>query len=166
MHLEATGFDAPTREARAVYARRIAVFPSGSLMAYIDDVCVGCLFAEIWPAKQALTTDDFALGHDIAARHDPAGSELYVASMTVSHEHRGHGLGHRLFNEAILRIGERYPGIESVLLLVNETWHGARAIYLKSGFVELQRLPGFFAGADGTRQDGIVMRKRPIVHRA
>ncbi len=50
MHMEAAGFAAELRESRAVYARRIAAFTAGALIASIGDDDVGCFFSEIWRA--------------------------------------------------------------------------------------------------------------------
>jgi len=123
---------------------------------------VGCLFAEIWPHSAQPEAAHFALGHDIRERHAPAcGSELYVASMTIAPAFRGRRLGMPLLNGAIARLAERFANLEHALLLVNETWTQARAIYGASGFVEVARFAGFFAPAPGKFEDGIVMR-RPI----
>ena len=161
MALEAAGFDPGHREARATYERRIAAFPEGSLLAYLGEACIGCVFTEIWPASSVPPAEHFALGHDILERHDPQhGSELYLSSMTIAPAFRGRGLGMPLFAGCLERLAGAFPQLASVLLLVNETWHGARRIYRAAGFVEIARFPGFFTPAAAPRQGALVMRRK------
>lgn len=161
MDMESKGFDPGNREIRQVYEERFKVFPQGSLIAYLGLECVGCIFAEIWDKKPAYAVDDFVLGHDIGGRHNAArGTELYVTSMTIDPKFRGQGLGAQLFQGCIAYVAERFPLVNSSILLVNETWAQARAIYRESGFVEVARFPGFFIPHEGVLQDGIVMRKK------
>jgi ribosomal-protein-alanine N-acetyltransferase len=160
MRLEAAGFAPGIREDRDVYAQRIAVFPEGSLIAEADGRPAGCIFCEIRTARTQWAASDFQLGHDIAARHDPSGSVLYVASMTLDPSLRGQGLGGSFFNGAIDHIMRRFPLIDSSILLVNATWTAAREIYSRSGFDEVLTLQGFFTPRDAAPEDGIVMRKR------
>lgn len=163
MDLEQLGFAAGNREDRAVYVQRLAAFPDGSLVACRGHEVVGCFFAEIWLHTARFESDQFALGHDILAHHEPLrGDTLYVSSMTIDPVLRGGGLGGWLFAECLGRVLGLYPQLRSVLLLVNEAWRPARAIYAAAGFEEVARLAGFF-NPDGTlRQDGIVMR-RPVL---
>ena len=161
MRLETEGFAPGNREERAVYERRIAVFPEGSLMGEYDGKTVGCIFSEIWRAQESLIPGDFKLGHDIAQRHDPLyGAELYITSMTIDPAYRGQQLGFDLFNGCIEYVLARFPRVESALLLVNETWTQAHEIYKQSGFHEIMRLSQFFSPYPGVYEDGIVMRKR------
>ncbi|GAA5165844.1 GNAT family N-acetyltransferase [Viridibacterium curvum] len=159
MEMERAGFAAGDSEAREVYAHRIAHFPQGSLMAMCGDRVAGCLFAEIWADEAALVAADFALGHDIRARHVPTGRVLYIASMTLMPAFRGRGLGGELLESGIAHIMTRHPQLREALLLVNETWTFARRIYTAAGFTECGRLPGFFQPDAHTAQDGIVMRR-------
>jgi [ribosomal protein S18]-alanine N-acetyltransferase len=161
LELEHRGFVPGNRERREVYARRIEVFPLGALMAYVDSVCVGCFFSEIWRDETLNLADSFELGHDIADRHDSTrGKGLYVSSIMVDPDYRGNGLGTDLFAACIDRVCREFPAISSVNLLVSESWAHARRIYRKSGFAEVARLPGFFKAGDSGAEDGIVMRKR------
>lgn len=160
MALEQAGFAPGNREARAVYARRIEVFAAGSLLACIGPQVVGCLFSEIWRTTDVPEAAHFALGHDILDRHDPqAGTELYVTSMTVDPARRGQRLGARVFAGGVAQLGDAFPHLASVLLLVNQNWLPARRIYAAAGFDEIACLPGFFSPAPGCREDGIVMRR-------
>lgn len=159
IRLEQDGFEPAVRENESVYAQRIQVFPEGALLGYVGRDCVGCFFSEIWHGETLAQPGSFALGHDIAERHDPVtGTSLYVSSITVDPAYRGNGLGASLFRDCIERVGRCFPRIDSVHLLVSESWANARAIYRKSGFAEIGRLPGFFEGMSGV-VDGIVMRR-------
>ena len=160
MALERDGFAPGDREERAVYEERLHVFPSGAYVAQFEGDVVGCIFSELWAAHADYGPEHFALGHSIRDRHDPqVGRELYIASMTISPRARGQGVGGVLFNGCIDQVRARHPHVDSALLLVNETWQAARRIYVRSGFSELFRLPGFFQPHPDVRQDGIVMRK-------
>ncbi len=160
MALEHQGFAAGHQEQRSAYAQRIASFPEGSLMAWLGDHCVGCVFTEIWRFQPQPDAAHFALGHDIRERHDPVlGTELYISSMTLSPAVRGQGLGAPLLRGCLEHVHGAFPKLESALLLVNANWVPARRIYEGLGFAELARLSGFFGTSEGTHQDGIVMRR-------
>ncbi|MFT3735107.1 MAG: GNAT family N-acetyltransferase [Rhodocyclaceae bacterium] len=159
MEMERAGFAAGDSEAREVYAHRIVHFPQGSLIAMCGERVAGCLFAEIWADDVALVAADFALGHDICARHVPTGEVLYLASMTLAPAFRGRGLGGALLEAGIAHVVLNHPQLRAVLLLVNEAWTSARRIYTAAGFTECMRLPGFFRPDAETVQDGIVMRR-------
>jgi ribosomal protein S18 acetylase RimI-like enzyme len=160
MHLELQGFAAGHQELATAYAQRIATFPQGSLMAWLEDDCVGCVFTEIWRFRPQPDAAHFALGHDIRERHDPVlGTELYISSMTLSPAVRGQGLGVQLLRGCLEHVHRAFPKLESALLLVNASWVPALRIYEGLGFVELARLSGFFGTSEGAHQDGIVMRR-------
>lgn len=162
MNLERQGFAAGHREDRAAYAQRIAAFPQGSLMAWRGAVCVGCVFSEIWRATPKPDAAHFTLGHDIRDRHDPVrGTELYISSMTLAPSVRGQGLGGLLLRGCMAHVAQAFPGVASVLLLVNVHWVPARRIYADAGFAEIARMDGFFHPQGEEPEDGIVMR-RPI----
>lgn len=160
MHLERQGFAAGHQEQSSAYAQRMATFPKGSLMAWLGDDCVGCIFTEIWQRQAQLDAGHFALGHDIRDWHDAVrGTELYISSMTLSPAVRGQGLGAPLLAGCMEHVYQAFPQLESALLLVNASWAPARHIYERLGFTELAWFPGFFGNGDGTHQDGIVMRR-------
>ena len=160
MRLERQGFAAGHQELRSAYAQRVATFSAGSLIAWLGDDCVGCVFTEIWRFQPQPDATHFALGHDIRERHDPVhGTELYISSMTLSPTVRGQGLGVQLLQGCLEHVHRAFPTLESALLLVNASWVPARRIYEGLGYAELARLSGFFGTSDGTHQDGIVMRR-------
>jgi ribosomal-protein-alanine N-acetyltransferase len=159
MDMEAKGFAPGNTEYRDVYELRIKTFPQGSLIAYSGSEHVGCIFSEIWKESPIPVAEHFMLGHDILERHNPElGTELYIASMTISPAFRGKGLGSQLFVGCINRVAAAYPQLTSALLLVNETWGTARAIYEGAGFKEEARFKNFFSPDGRTHEDGIVMR--------
>ena len=159
MDMEAQGFASGNTELREVYELRIRTFPQGSLIAYSGADYVGCIFSEIWKESALPAAGNFTLGHDILERHDPVhGTELYITSMTISPTFRGKGLGSQLFVGCINRVAAAYPQLTSALLLVNETWSHARAIYEAAGFREVVRFRNFFHPDGKTFEDGIVMR--------
>lgn len=160
MELEAKGFAPGNREMRAVYERRIEAFPQGALMACLGAQSIGCVFSEIWCATPVPVAEHFALGHDILDRHDPVrGTELYIASMTIDPAFRGRGLAMPCFAGSIAHVAQAFPVLTSVVLLVNETWHGARRLYVAAGFREVARFDGFFRPSGSHGEDGIVMRR-------
>lgn len=161
MALEAAGFDPGHWEARHVYARRMEVFPEGSLMAFYQGENIGCVFCEIWHQTNdaPLKADHFALGHDILERHDPVrGNTLYIASMVLDPALRGRGLGLPLFQGCLIKMAETHTQLHSALLLVNATWTPARRIYTGAGFEEVAQFQGFFKPQARPAEDGIVMR--------
>lgn len=161
MDLERQGFAAGHQEQRAAYAQRIATFPQGSLMAWRGDACVGCVFTEIWRFQPRPTATHFTLGHDIRERHDAVnGTELYISSMTLAPSVRGQGLGATLLMGCLDHVARGFAQLTSALLLVNASWTPARRIYAGLGFAEVAVLQDFFDAGDGTRQHGIVMRRK------
>lgn len=159
MDMEVKGFAPGNTELREVYEQRIKMFPLGSLIAYSGSEYVGCIFSEIWKESSVPYAGHFTLGHDILDHHDPVlGTELYITSMTISPSFRRRGLGSQLFLGCINRVAAAYPQLTSALLLVNETWVQARAIYEGAGFREVVRFKNFFNPDGMTQEDGIVMR--------
>lgn len=158
MDLEAKGFANHLREAREIYANRISCFPQGSLLAYKNQECVGCLFSEVWNFVPAPSPEQFLLNHSIEHRHRIAGTEIYISSMTINPDCRGQGIGRELFTESLNYFTKNFPQIRSAILLVNEHWTSAKTIYEQSGFEPLMTLDNFF-GVATEKAHGIVMRK-------
>ena len=158
MEMEANGFAEHLQETREVYAKRIATFPKGSLLAYKGQTCVGCLFSEIWVYHPDPLPEYFLLNHSINDRHQIGGREIYISSMTVNQDFRGQGIGRELFNQSLNYFSNNFFNIKSSILLVNEHWKSAKAIYEQSGFKPLMILDNFF-GSEATPSHGIVMRK-------
>lgn len=73
-----------------------------------------------------------------------------IYSLAVDETHRGRGLGARLLKEALKRLDE--VGKRRVTLEVRADAAGLIAFYQKTGFREMQALPGYYGeGRDGVR---------------
>lgn len=158
MTLETTGFPPGIVEAPEVFARRIAAFPDGFLLAGAPEPW-GYFCSEIWTdwTGESGDGDRFHLGHDIGAWHRTEGSTLYIASMTVRPEYRGGGRGRALFRSALALLVSSFPNLRQAVLIVNEHWTGARQIYRTEGFAETDRLEGFFRPSGGPVGAAVVM---------
>lgn len=160
MALENAGFVPGIVEDAPVFARRIAAFPEGFLLAGAPPWGYWC--AEIWDGFGGVEPGDLArfdLGHDIGTWHRSHGDTLYIASMTVAPGARGAGRGRLLFRTCVTRMAEAFPRLRKAVLIVNEHWPGARAIYLSEGFVETGRVPAFFRPHAGPIGDAVVMER-------
>lgn len=156
---EEQGFEEGTREDHMVYLQRIKIFPQGSFILEHSSAPVGCIFSEIWNPLESFLSSHFTLGHDISQRHCVNGSLLYISSMTILPQYRHNGFGGRLFSGFVNHISHKFPKIDSIVLLVNETWEHARKIYIGQGFKEVFVLKEFFKVGSGINQDGIIMLK-------
>jgi len=152
-------FHAGIREDESVFRARLATFPEGFVVLRAAGDVRGYLCAERWSGVPPAEARYFALGHDPVPRHDPAGTALYLASMTVDPGLRGAGLGSRLLNEGASLIRGAAPGVLVELLVVNELWTGARRIYEAAGFSAYGVIDSFFARPDGKPSAGIAMRR-------
>jgi len=159
MRLEDDGFHAGIREDESVFRARLATFPEGFVVLRAAGDVRGYLCAERWSGVPPAEARYFALGHDPVPRHDPAGTALYLASMTVDPGLRGAGLGSRLLNEGASLIRGAAPGVLVELLVVNELWTGARRIYEAAGFSAYGVIDSFFARPGGKPSAGIAMRR-------
>jgi ribosomal protein S18 acetylase RimI-like enzyme len=160
MSLEYEAFDYGIRENEGTFRRRLEVFSDGVIVVENESRhLIGYLTSEIWQFRPQPTLQSFDLGHDIALRHNPRGTELYISSMTIAPRHRGHGLGRELFNHSLAVIKQTYSQLTSCILLVNEQWQHARKIYVSEGFAEILVLEKFFRPAQGSPTNGIVMRR-------
>jgi ribosomal protein S18 acetylase RimI-like enzyme len=162
MALERAAFPPGIVEERAVFERRLKVFSEGFLLAEAAGAPVGYLCAEVWTSWDAITDFDarrFRLGHDAARWLDRRGNTLYIASMAVAPDYRGAGAGRALFRWAVARLLREFPRVRRVVLVVNEHWAAARALYAGEGFTEAGYLPAFFRPAGGRAGDGLVLKK-------
>ena len=74
-----------------------------------------------------------------SASHNPRGDVLYLASLGVDPNLRGHGIGLRLIQEAV-EVGRRRH-LKQVRLIANNR---ARALYERAGFGSVRPLPRLF----------------------
>lgn len=158
MALETSGFAPGIVEESSVFAQRIATFPEGFLLAEkAGKPPCGYFCTEIWSAWDLRDPARFDLGHDIAGWLDRQGKTLYLASMTIAPQQRGSGLGRTLFRAGLEHMTQTFPQLREAVLIVNEHWKEARAIYASEGFGEVTRLPDFFQPDAGPAGDAIVM---------
>lgn len=164
MRLEGAGFPSGIVEEEEVFRSRMEIFPEGFLILRegARGGVVGYLCAERWDSHPGLDPGAYRLGHDPAPRHRAEGTVLYVASMTVDPLRRGAGLGATLFRDALSRIEAELPAIATELLIVDESWVGARRIYDRTGFRTLGIFPAFFAPLGLPPRGAVLMeRQRP-----
>ncbi|GHV95500.1 hypothetical protein AGMMS50293_18200 [Spirochaetia bacterium] len=159
MKLEEKCFNKYTREEKKVYIERIEVFSDGFVIMENDKKFIGTVSSEIWQYVPNIDKNTFTLGHSIRNQIKLEGDELYISSIGILPEYRDQGFGEELFFELIKNIKSKYPRVNRGILLLNEEWKYARKIYLKNNFKECTVLHGFFNADDGTKKDGIVMRK-------
>lgn len=161
MALEKAGFKPGIAEVESVFQNRLALFPRGFFVLVDTDThtVVGTSTTEIWKGPTPRSPAQFDLGHDFSHYHNEQGEELYLASMTVSPDLRGQGMGRVLFLSTLTAMTMAFPKLEKVTLLVNETWGAARAIYQKAGFQDLAHFPDFFKPAGKPPQGAYVMTR-------
>lgn len=156
--VEDESFDPAIRESRETFRERQEVFPAGFVVLEGPDGVAGYLCSELWSLDHDPGTSDFALGHSARNRHSPRGRTLYISSYGIRSSFRGRGLGRALFRDFLERAA-RDCAYDEILLLVSETWIGARAIYEAEGFRRILTLPGFFRFSGGLSADGEVLRR-------
>ncbi len=166
MKIENESFSENIREDRKIFEERIRIFPEGFVIFREEDdsgkkqsgKIQGYFSTELW--KAIPEEESFSVGHSIKNLHSENGKTIYISSFALLPEIRGKGNGTRLFNEALLFIKEKLRSeknieIEKEVLLVNETWEGARHIYRKSGFKETRKIRKAFPDSEY----GIVMER-------
>lgn len=159
--LETEGFVPGIRESIEVFDRRIRQFPRGFLLGSLGSQVVGYFCSEIWTSADIYhqNLDCFHLGHDIGQFLNPEGSCLYIASMTVSSGVRGGGWGGELFRRSLEWMKSSFPRLRSAVLIVNEHWTSAQAIYLRSGFQTAGRIERFFHPENSPSGAALIMEK-------
>nr|WP_209282476.1 GNAT family N-acetyltransferase [Brevundimonas alba] len=81
--------------------------------------------------------------------------EAEILTLAVRPGARRGGLGGRLVGEGVLAAAAR--GAVRVFLEVAEDNVAARALYARAGFAEAGRRPGYYASADGSRRDALLL---------
>lgn len=177
MLIENASFLQGIREDEDVFLKRVSVFPQGFILLVDESGSPKGYFAsEIWqlpvfgqssPGKAGTTVSAsvnfipnaslFTLNHDISDHHTDKGNTLYISSFALMPECRGSGMGDRFFNEAAARIRSAFPGLTQSVLIVNEAWVRARAIYRKRGYEECGTIPLFFRPEGDAPQSAIIM---------
>jgi ribosomal-protein-alanine N-acetyltransferase len=159
MKLEKKCFNIFTCEKKEVYLERIEVFPDGFIILEDDEQFIGAVSSEIWQYAAERPRDAFVLGHSIKRQIKLDGDELYISSIGILPEYRQHGFGEELFNALMQSVKLKYPNVIHCVLLLNEEWKAAKKIYKKNGFKKYTIFDDFFISDDGTKKNGIVMRK-------
>jgi ribosomal-protein-alanine N-acetyltransferase len=138
MELEHLGFNCV--ESRETFRDRLEVFPDGVIVK----PQIGYITSEIWRQGE----EKFALDHRIRDMHDSRGTTFYISSMVVHPSHRGKRLGEQFVTTLMRQVKDKYPHITEAILIVNTLWVHAHSIYVRLGFVEVNRLIGFFSDGD------------------
>lgn len=81
--------------------------------------------------------------------------EAEILTLAVRPPARRGGLGARLVEAAVVRAAAL--GVERMFLEVAEDNAAARALYARAGFHEAGRRRGYYARADGSREDALVL---------
>ncbi|MBK1969275.1 MULTISPECIES: ribosomal protein S18-alanine N-acetyltransferase [Brevundimonas] len=81
--------------------------------------------------------------------------EAEILTLAVRPSARRAGLGVRLVEAAVVRAAAL--GAERMFLEVAEGNVAARALYARSGFVEMGRRRGYYSHADGRREDALTL---------
>lgn len=81
--------------------------------------------------------------------------EAEILTLAVRPSVRRAGLGARLVEAAVVRAAAL--GAERMFLEVAEGNAAARALYARSGFVEMGRRRGYYSHADGRREDALTL---------
>ena len=81
--------------------------------------------------------------------------EAEILTLAVRTPARRGGLGARLVEAAVVRAAAL--GAERMFLEVAEDNAAARALYARAGFHEAGRRRGYYARADGSREDALVL---------
>jgi len=81
--------------------------------------------------------------------------EAEILTLAVQPSARRAGLGARLVEAAVVRAAAL--GAERMFLEVAEGNAAARALYARSGFVEMGRRRGYYSHADGRREDALTL---------
>ena len=105
-------------------------------------------------ARQAINTRGIAIAFTLCRA---AGPEVELLLIAVHPEARGESVGRLLIENACRDAFLR--GASEVFLEVRENNHAARALYLKTGFVDVGRRADYYAGSTGMRFGAITMRR-------
>jgi ribosomal-protein-alanine N-acetyltransferase len=86
-----------------------------------------------------------------------AADEAEILTIAVDPAQRGAGLGRMLLSNHLTRLAAR--GVKALYLEVEESNVAALALYRRVGFVEVGRRPAYYAKADGTRSEALVLKR-------
>lgn len=153
MKIEEEGFIEGIRESKEVFLERLRTFPEGFLIFSINGKDIAYMASELWEKADDAS---FSVGHRIKKASENA-RILYLSSFAIVKKYQNRGFGRALFGEAINHFLDAFK-IESIFLLVNEKWLGARKIYADFGFVPYKEIKYAFEGENEEKNTGIVMK--------
>lgn len=153
MKIEVASFIPEIQEERSCFESRIKNCPGLFLVAKDENGQVFGYFASEFLPGIPDKAEDFSLGHLPACTS--GGTILYISSLAILPEFRGHGTGHLLFNKCTDFILQNNPQISKIFLIVNEEWTGAQKVYTSAGFRTVTLFKGFFPPG----RDAILMER-------
>jgi ribosomal-protein-alanine N-acetyltransferase len=115
---------------------------------FIDSIAAGYVTRALQGADGRL------IGYFVAM---PGFEEMHLLNLTVAAPYQRQGHARALLQK--LYALSRDCGANAVWLEVRESNGGARALYLREGFVEAGRRRGYYPAPQGTREDAILMSK-------
>ena len=83
--------------------------------------------------------------------------EAEILTIAIGPDQRGHGLGRKLLSNHLARLAAR--GVRALFLEVEQDNAAARALYARTGFVEVGRRPAYYSKPDGTRSEALVLKR-------
>lgn len=86
-----------------------------------------------------------------------AADEAEILTIAIDQDQRGQGLGLKLLSNHLARLAAR--GITVLFLEVEQDNASARALYARTGFVEVGRRPAYYTKPDGTRNEALVLKR-------
>ncbi len=104
-------------------------------IAELDGVAAGCLVAYRQPdTSEPIAPDEVPIFVPLAELENVATGTGYIFIVSTAPEFQGRGVGARL-----LAFAERYSGPNGMSLIVSSANSGARRLYERSGYREVQR---------------------------
>lgn len=164
MEIEKASFIPQIQEDREVFKQRILRCPELFLVFEQEgqtfNAVAGYLCAEIMN-KIPQTAQELRLGHlpsDMTEVWDKGDRPLiYISSFALLPKYRGGGNGRKMW-QASMKYFKDHFSPQSLLLLVNEVWEGAKHIYSDSGFETVRIFENFFPCEDDGFSNGILMQ--------
>lgn len=159
MQIEKDSFAPGICETREVFLERLRFCDKYFLIAEdkVQDKVFAYCVAEKW--RDIPENDDsYLLNHHSGKTHIFDGSVLYLSSFALLGSYRGKGMGKRLFDLFLQFFIDNDSLIKKSLLLVNEEWKSAIAIYKAKGFVPIKRINNFFI-QNKRKTSAFVMKK-------
>jgi [ribosomal protein S18]-alanine N-acetyltransferase len=105
---------------------------------------------DCWVARDA---ENILIGYFVLMK---VVDEAHLLTIAVRHDRQGQGLGRRLLDYALELAREMK--MESMLLEVRPSNQNALVMYRHYGFVQIGQRKNYYAAANNTREDALVMR--------